>query len=224
MLTGPLVEPQDCRAPCVYPSPVEVVARPCQHDKTFHSAPAVQSLRLHEKERRSPMPEDINDEPEEIEEDEDDRKVTLSRSQIRALEKRPKTEDHQKLQRENVLLRLGIDSESPQGQMLMGNTNLEWDKPDSIKAVAQAAGLLPAQQEPGEEAPNEELNQSRERSDLQRGAVGDDGTPHTDPRVSAMDEAKAGLAKGAREEEAMGHFIHQLAEAAQRGDQRVIVR
>lgn len=169
---------------------------------------------------------DDNDDTDNENENEDDRKVTLSRSQIRALEKRPKTEDFTKLQRENVLLKLGVDPESPQGQMLVGNASLEWDKPDSVKAVAQAAGLIPVleQQNQNTGASDEELGQSQERSDLGRGAAGDDGKPRTDPRTSATDEARAAMAKGAREEEAVGHFIHRLAEAAQGGDSRVIIR
>lgn len=172
------------------------------------------------------MPDDLNDEENETEEEneQDDRKVTLSRSQIRALEKRPKTEDFTKLQRENVLLKLGVDPDSPQGQMLVGNAGLEWDKPDSVKAVAQAAGLIPTLETQETGASDEELGQSQERSDLGRGAAGDDGKPRTDPRTTAADEAKAAMAKGAREEEALGHFIHRLAEAAQQGDTRVILK
>lgn len=172
------------------------------------------------------MPDDLTDEEtEDTETEEDDRKVTLSRSQIRALEKRPKTEDFTKLQRENVLLKLGVDPDSPQGQMLTGNADLEWDKPDSVKAVAQAAGLIPTLEQNQETGANdEELGQGQERSDLGRGAAGDDGKPRTDPRTSATEEARAAMAKGAREEEAVGHFIHRLAEAAQGGDSRVIIR
>lgn len=167
--------------------------------------------------------EDINDQHDENEDD-DGPTVTLSRKQIRALEKRPKAEDFNRLQRELVLLKMGIDSDSAAGKMLLGNNDLEWDKPDSIKAVATEAGLLKPVEETKQDAPNEELDQADERTSLGNGAAADDGKPRTDPRTSAMDEATNALKRGAKEEEAMGHFIHRLAEAAQGGDSRVITR
>lgn len=174
------------------------------------------------------MPEDTYDDDNEETNEEDDRKVTLSRSQIRALEKRPKVEDFSRVQRENALLRLGIDVDSAAGKMLLGNTDLDWDKPESIKDIAVEAGLLKIETTSGgnqkDEQIDQELNQSQERSDLGRGSASDDGKPRTDPRTSAAEEARAAMAKGAREEEALGHFIHRLAEAAQNGDSRVIIR
>lgn len=174
------------------------------------------------------MPDDDYDDDQHEDEQDDDRKVTLSRQQIRALEKRPKTEDFTRLQRENVLLKLGIDTDSPAGKMLLGNSELEWDKPDTIKTMATEAGLIktvaaPAEEE-GQEADSEELNQGTERSGLSQGAASDDGKPRTDPRKSASDEAAEALRRGAKEEEGVGHFIHRMAEAAQAGDQRVVVR
>lgn len=173
------------------------------------------------------MPDDnYDDDQHDDQNDTDERKVTLSRDQIKALEKRPKTEDYNRLQRENTLLKIGVNSESPAGKMLLGNADLEWDKPEAIKAMAIEAGLIKVETKTEEQdnASDEELNQSQERTDLGRGAAGDDGKPRTDPRTSALDEATTALKRGAKEEEAMGHFIHRLAEAAQAGDQRVITR
>lgn len=168
-------------------------------------------------------------------------KVNIDRSHLRALEKKAqKGADADRLQRENLMLKLGVDTDSVGGKLLLDNPNLPLDKPDEIKAMAIAVGAIRQTTPPPGEATGEtqgtdqggeqtpvggttEANGSDERSALGQGAVGDTGRPTEDPRKIAATEAVTAMERGATEEDALGHYFNSLANAAATGDQRVRV-
>lgn len=164
-----------------------------------------------------------------------EQKVTIDRSHIRALEKKAKKgDDAERIQRENTLLKLGVDTDSPGGKLLLDNANLPWDKPEEIGEIAKGVNAMRAaaagqeietddQKIERERVEAELKRQADERSAASSGGLTDDGKPREDPRRSALEEAKKSLSGGAKEEEAMGHYLATIAKAAQDGDKRVLV-
>jgi hypothetical protein len=169
-------------------------------------------------------PQDPNPDIDDVDDD-DPSQVTLSRSQIRAMERDAK--ETRTLKRENALLKAGIDTTTPlgtlfaqayEGELSTEAINTAW------QAIAPPGGAEPGATDTAVHEPTaEERAFADERAGMASGA-GDDGVPpDRDPRKVAVEEGLAALEGGAGRDEAMAMTFSHLAGAASQGDKRVIL-
>lgn len=156
-------------------------------------------------------------------------RVTLSRDQIRSMERDAKAA--RAAQRELAFVKAGIDTDSPLGKMFTAAYEGPLDR-EAINtawtAVAPAAPPPPADDTPppaGETPPpaDDGAEFERERQRLAADGAGDTGTPpDRDPRKTAIEGGHKMMAEGRSRDEAMAQAFSDLAGAAAAGDSRVI--
>lgn len=131
------------------------------------------------------------------------------------------------LERENALLRSGVDTETPLGKLFAKAYDGEND-PEAIKAAATEAGipLVGTTTPPAEGAqtpPPEEPTGTEQRQQLAAGAPADTGEmPH--PNTIARQIFDKEMESGGTWEEAAGLMIASKSAAAMSGDLRGTVR
>lgn len=177
-------------------------------------------------------PQEAPDSP--TDDDGDEERVTLKRSDIRAMEKR--ASEAAALARENAFLKAGIPVDSGPGKLLFK----AYDGEPTAEAVLEAAeeyGIKPnTSEQPAESEAGGQPEQGRQRetayepteqgSTEQRAALRTGATPSDgsqNPRRQALDEAQRIMDEGGRREDAMVHALRRLATAAVEGDNRVLV-
>lgn len=171
-------------------------------------------------------PDDFDDQNDD---GEDPSRVTLSRDQIRSMERDAKKA--RLLEKENAFLKAGIDTETPLGALLFQ----AYDGPLEADAIRDAWGkVAPAPAPPAEgtppaseaSTPPADADQQafqEERRRLAAGGTGDDGTsPDRDPRKVAIEDANRLMAEGKSRDEALAEAFSSIAGAAAAGDSRVI--
>lgn len=159
-------------------------------------------------------------------------KVTLSREQIRSMERDAKAA--RAATRELAFVKAGIDTESPLGALFSAAYDgpLERDAiVEAWKAVAPAPPAPPANDSTppaGEATPpagDDGAEFERERQRLAQEGLGDTGTPpDRDPRRVAVETGQKLLSEGKSRDEAMAEAFSIIAGGAAAGDSRVIVR
>jgi len=164
----------------------------------------------------------------------DERFVRVPRAVIRDLEDRARgAAGAQAMQRELSFIKAGVDVESRAGQLLLR----AYDGDLTTEAIRAYAAEIPGAMREEPRSPEgadgsqsrrdgpteEELALSRQRSELANGASGDI-PPEVDVKETAKRVALESMQKGATEEEAVGHFVATMADAAMRGDRRVLVQ
>lgn len=166
--------------------------------------------------------------------------VKAPRSQIRTLQDQAKRGRDaetraERAERELAFMRAGIDLTTERGQFFAQGYDGELT-PEAIRAKAQTVGALDAAPAPTEENAGEEADQatsdtpleegegdlSNVRNDLAQGAPADEQAP-AEPYQEAERVYENAMAEGAPWRVAVGGAINSLANAAQRGDQRVIL-
>jgi hypothetical protein len=152
---------------------------------------------------------------------------------------RKKANKADRLERENALLRAGIDLESDLGSMFAKG----YDGPLEVAAMREAATKVGAYKPPEEPKGEQQQQQSAQQQDqqgdqqdqqqrtgpdeadqrgmLQHGAPPDTGAV-ADPRDDAIKAGKAKIGEGASEEEGVIEGFRHLVEAGVSGDQRVL--
>lgn len=162
--------------------------------------------------------EDVQDDP---------RQVTLSRDQIRSMERDAK--QVRTLRRENAMLKAGIDVNTPLGTLFLNayEGELETDAiRDAFHKIAPPAPVTATEAEEPDMAPvgdNDDAQFAEERQRLASGGLGDDGhTIDRDPRKVAIELGNKMLADGKSREDAMASAFSSMAGAAAAGDSRVI--
>ena len=125
-------------------------------------------------------------------------------------------------ERKNAILESGIDTSSKVAELFLKSWDGE-NNPEAIKAAAAEYGI-PLKGEAPAEVVEELVDSGTDlRNELADGVqVGNEPAP--DPNQVALENFKTAIASGATEEKAAGIFFNTLAEAASRGDERVIVR
>ena len=133
------------------------------------------------------------------------------------------TKEAADLRRELAVLKSGIDADSKFGKLFLKSYDGE-ATPEAIKAAAEEYGIPMLGAEPVEVVEETPVDNGTDvRTALSDGVtVGNEPAP--DPNQIALENFKAAIASGATEEKAAGIFFNTLAEAASRGDERVIVR
>lgn len=159
--------------------------------------------------------------------------VGLSRQDIRALEKKGKAFDEaaserDRLQRELVFTKAGINTETDAGKIFMrgfdGELTLE-----AVKTAAQSFGLSGAPAEQPEAAkPDTELAEGEEQMTQERSDLGSPLNTHdegikSDPNEEAIQIGQKIITSGGKFEEGVGAAFNFLAKQAQEGDNRVII-
>lgn len=156
----------------------------------------------------------------------DDAKVTVKRSDLRKLEESAKAKSNvDAVERENRLLRAGVNLDSPAGKLLLNAKDLP-DKPEELKVLAESVGALapttPVTDDTTDTtATDAEKGQAGERQLLATGATSDGGIVDRDPYEVSLEEHRKALASG-RESDALSAAVASIREAGQRGDTRVI--
>jgi hypothetical protein len=137
---------------------------------------------------------------------------------------RRKAQKADALARENALLKAGINTDTPLGQMFKDAYQGELTT-DAIKAAwATVAPPAPETTEQETEPTAEEKEFAAEREGFASGA-GDDGKPpDRNPRKEALEIGLKALDEGLARDEAMGMAFSHLAGAASQGDERVILK
>lgn len=169
---------------------------------------------------------EIHDGTEQDDVQDDPRQVTLSRDQIRSMERDAK--QVRTLRRENAMLKAGIDVNTPLGTLFLnayeGDLESEAIR-EAFHKIAPAVASAPVSaDEDGGPAPmSEDAAFAEERQRLVSGGLGDDGhTIERDPRKVAIETGNQALADGKSREDAMALAFSSLAGAAAEGDTRVI--
>lgn len=139
-------------------------------------------------------------------------------AQARVEELETEKADADKIARENVFLRAGVDLDSELGKLMFDGYKGDLNA-DAVKAYAETVGAgRPAT--PGATA--EQLAEQRERE----GLTGDIPPPiveeSPDPWEAGYKEFNKRVAKGATRENAAAEVFDRVIDAAARGDERVL--
>lgn len=185
-------------------------------------------------------PEQID--PQQPNETREDYLVRINRSQVREMEAKAKAHDDAEAravaaERQLAFAKAGIDlsTDDEKAQFFMQGYQGELD-PAAIKAKAEAFGVLsstpapaPTAETPAEPAPvvdtplePGEANLTSERRALASSAPPDTPAP-ADPFAEAQRVHDKVIEDGGQEKHAIGSALNVLANAAARGDQRVIL-
>jgi ribosomal protein L12E/L44/L45/RPP1/RPP2 len=160
-------------------------------------------------------------------EDEDPRQVTLSRDQIRSMERDAR--QARQLQRENAMLKAGIDTDSDLGTMFVkaydGDLN-----PEVIRAAWAkiAPAEKPAEPKPDDGEPPAAEREGDKRFEEERhllvasGSPDDGRPPDRDPRKTAVEAGQKALQEGKSRDEALAETFSALVAAAAAGDERAM--
>ncbi|MGV2385879.1 MAG UNVERIFIED_CONTAM: hypothetical protein LOD86_11525 [Thermobifida fusca] len=175
--------------------------------------------------------------PQEPVQQREDYHVRIERSKVREMEQRAKEAEQLKaerdrLQRELAFARAGIDlgSEDPKVRFFIEGYKGDPD-PEAIRAQAEAFGVLDGDQTPAKKAEAEpedtpledgEADLTRERRQLAQAAPPDQAPPG-DPYEEAQKVFERAMQDGAQWKEAFGAAFNLVANAANRGDERVIL-
>jgi hypothetical protein len=170
-------------------------------------------------------------------EERDDYVVRVKRGHLRALEKKGKGREdlEEKLaasERENLMRRAGIDVDSDKGQYFLNG----YDGAATVEAVqekARAVGVLeaPAPEPDPEPEPEPEPDTPLEEGEAdvgdERRALAEQAPPDQAPKTNPYEEADSIREKvikdGGHEHHALGAVFNSLANAAHRGDKRVVI-
>lgn len=161
-----------------------------------------------------------DDETQDGQEEQQDGKsyVRMKREDIRALEESAKKADGiDKLQKELVFAKAGIDTDTKLGKMLLQTYEGDLTR-EAILAEAQEIGLLEGSAK-NPEIPKEEKDSTKERQTLSSGANPPGENP-IHPKQEAVDNAKKVIADGGKYDHAAGAFLGTLVQRYADGDQR----
>jgi len=161
-----------------------------------------------------------NEEPQDNQDDQQDGKsyVRMKREDIRALEESAKkAQDLDKVQRELVFAKAGIDTDTKLGKMLLATYEGELTK-EAIIAEAQEIGLIETQTS-NPEIPKEEKDSTKERQTLSNGSNPPGENP-VHPKKEAVDAAKRVIEEGGKYDHAAGAYVSTLVQRFADGDQR----
>lgn len=145
-------------------------------------------------------------------------------------------------ERRLAVLEAGIDTDNPMGKFFVEHYDGDMTDIEALKAAATAHGIplkgTPAgdgqqpqgdqqQQDGGQGLGSGAQSLEPTGTDQRRVLAGEGnsgaGVENPDPRQGALERAQDAIKQGARQEEAAGSFIADLAGAAMRGDRRVVV-
>jgi hypothetical protein len=162
------------------------------------------------------------DETNETELDEDSPVVKELRKQLRAREKEAK--EAAEARRELAFLKAGIPTDSPVGQLFTKAYDGDLGDIDALRSEWAKVGGTPSTEEAAPEAaPSSASTQAAERQALADGASASP-QPEADPREESLQLARDLLdKKQLRWEQAAGELINRRANAAMRGDRRVVL-
>lgn len=141
--------------------------------------------------------------------------------QEREEQMRQQTEANTSLQRENAMLRAGIDLDSPLGAMFARAYEGELTKEAIVAAATEVGAIGQAAPPPGSEITDDERRQMDERAGAAAGAQPPTDASHEPPpRERALKEGFDAIDHGATNEEALMAGLDVLATAAIGGDER----
>lgn len=126
--------------------------------------------------------------------------------------------------KELLFVKAGVDTDTKLGKLLLASYDGELSV-DAIKAEAEELGAVASPSTPKPPALDpEERRQGRERQDLASESGSPASVPDESPQELALKAFSDARAAGARREDAAAAAFSQIFEAAQRGDERAIVR
>ncbi len=144
--------------------------------------------------------------------------VRMKREDIRALEEAAaKAKDMDRMQKELVFAKAGIDTDTKLGKMLLATYDGELTR-EAIIAEAQDIGLLERQAK-NPEVPADERTSTQERQTLNNGATPPGENP-THPREEAVANAKRVIEEGGKYDQAAGAYLSTLVQRFADGDTR----
>lgn len=157
-------------------------------------------------------------------EEEQSETVTLSREDLRQLREAAKRASKlSAVERELVMLKAGVDVESPLGKMFVKAYEGELT-PEKVREAWSQVAPLPPSEPPAPPAPpltEAEKELAEATAKLTSEQTVEPTTP--DPKVSSLEAARKALAEGASLEDAGAVLIASRAKAALEGDKRVIL-
>lgn len=164
------------------------------------------------------MPEPLQTQDPETTEQDEKPYVRMKREDIKALEESAaKAKDMEKIQRELVFAKAGIDTDTKLGKMLLQTYDGELTK-EAIIAEAQEIGLIESKSETPQ-VTQEERESTRERQSLNNGATPPGENP-VHPKQEAREEAERVIKEGGKFEHAAGAYLNTLVRRHAEGDAR----
>lgn len=144
--------------------------------------------------------------------------VRMKREDIQALEAAAaRAKDMDVVQRELMMTKAGIDTDTPMGKMFFKAYEGDLTK-EAIATAAQEIGIIERQTQQ-QQIPSEEKDSTKERQTLNNGATPPGDNP-THPKDLAKANAKKVLDEGGKFEQAAGAFLTTLVQAHAAGDAR----
>lgn len=136
--------------------------------------------------------------------------------------------------RETAIVRSGIDAESPLGKLFLRGFDGDPTDVEALTAAAREVGVpfrgeqattstTSTGDQPTGEQQAPESTGTEERQTLAGGAPPDTGVD-PDPRQVARDNFEKRVATGRPVDESSAYMLNELANAANRGDSRVLIR
>lgn len=144
--------------------------------------------------------------------------VRMKREDIQALEaSAARAKDMDAVQRELIMTKAGVDTDTPMGKMFFKAYEGELTK-EAVIIAAQEVGIMERQGEQ-REIPAEEKDSTKERQTLNNGATPPGDNP-THPQELAKANAKRVIDEGGKFEQAAGAYLSTLVQAHANGDTR----
>lgn len=168
------------------------------------------------------MPQEGNESTEGQQENKpDEGYVRMKREDITKLEESAKkAQNLENLQKENLFLKTGLNTDSALGKFFFDNYKGDLT-PEALKAAAQEIGLM--EKVPDNPPLNEGENKATdERRALANNANPDTGVPDKDPRQAALETAESIIKQGGTFEQAGAGFLSTKMQAYAKGDKRAI--
>lgn len=167
------------------------------------------------------MPAEGSQNPEGKESNPDEGYVRMKREDITKLEEAAKAaKSAESLQKENLFLKTGLNTDSPLGKFFFENYKGDLTS-EAVKAAATEIGLM-------EKVPeNPPLNEGENKGTDERRALANNATPggespDKDPRIVAMEKAEEIIKQGGTFEQAGAGFLSTKMQAYAKGDKRAI--
>lgn len=130
--------------------------------------------------------------------------------------------DVAKVQRENALLRAGVDLDHPNAKYLLGDPDLDTADKAAVQAAATQLGILGAPTAPPEEPPADP-RETAVRTSLQSDTVTPGSEPARPSSIVGVERGREVLKQGGGYEDAIGAFVATVREGAANGDRSAII-
>lgn len=131
--------------------------------------------------------------------------------------------DTAKLQRENALLRAGVDLEHPNAKYLLGDSDLDVSDMAAVKAAATQLGVISTPAQAASEPPPVDTRETAVRSALQTESTTPGNEPARPSSIVGVERGQEVLKRGGGWEDAVAAFTSTVRQGFTDGDRSVVI-